>query len=205
MATPLSDERLAEIRERCDKATQGPWELEIKGADAAPLVIVWARYPHREGLHRHFITYTEYGEKPDPDVFQRNSDNYAFIAAARTDMPDLLAEVERLRALERDIYAALVAKQQEADRLAGDYVAIRAENQSLRDHHYDLRTEVARLRARNAELVAVLRSVEWGAGTWAYDYDGGRMIPTCPRCLGEKNYGHDDDCALDAALRASNE
>ena len=98
MATPLSDERLAEIRERCDKATQGPWELEIKGADAAPLVIVWARYPHREGLHRHFITYTEYGEKPDPDVLQRNSDNYAFIAAARTDMPDLLAEVERLRA-----------------------------------------------------------------------------------------------------------
>ena len=138
MTTPLSDERLAEIRERCDKATQGPWELEIKGADAAPLVIVWARYPHREGLHRHFITYTEYGEKPDPDVLQRNSDNYAFIAAARTDMPDLLAEVERLRALVPDLNAALVAKQQEGDRLAGDYVAIRAENQSLRDHHYSL-------------------------------------------------------------------
>ena len=103
MATPLSDERLAEIRERCDKATQGPWELEIKGADAAPLVIVWARYPHREGLHRHFITYTEYGEKPDPDVLQRNSDNYAFIAAARADMPDLLDEVERLRRLEEAV------------------------------------------------------------------------------------------------------
>jgi len=156
MATPLSDERLAEIRERCDKATQGPWELEIKGADAAPLVIVWARYPHREGLHRHFITYTEYGEKPDPDVLQRNSDNYAFIAAARTDMPDLLAEVERLR-------------------------------------------------ARNAALEGVLREVEWGAGTYVYDDDGGRMIPTCPRCLAEKREGHAPDCALDAALRASNE
>ena len=117
----------------------------------------------------------------------------------------LETEVERLRALERDLYAALVAKQQEGDRLAGNYVAIRAENQSLRDHHYDLRTEVARLRARNAELVAVLREVEWGAGTYVYDDDGGRMIPTCPRCLAEKREGHAPDCALDAALRASNE
>ena len=47
-------------------------------------------------------------------------------------------EVERLRALVRDLNAALVAKQQEGDRLAGNYVAIRAENQSLRDHHYSL-------------------------------------------------------------------
>jgi len=50
----------------------------------------------------------------------------------------LETEVERLRALVRDLNAALVAKQQEGDRLAGNYVAIRAENQSLRDHHYSL-------------------------------------------------------------------
>jgi len=78
-------------------------------------------------------------------------------------------------------------------------------DEDLLDEITALESELERLRARNAELVAVLRSVEWGAGTWAYDYDGGRMIPTCPRCLGENNYGHDDDCALDAALRGASE
>ena len=112
----------------------------------------------------------------------------------------LETEVERLRALERDIYAALVAKQQEADRLAGDYVAIRAENQSLRDHRYDLQTEVARLRARNAELVAVLREVEWVRDEEGYEYPD----RWCPRC--QKNEpNHSPDCALDAALRGADE
>ena len=78
-------------------------------------------------------------------------------------------------------------------------------DEDLLDEITALESELERLRARNAELVAVLREVAWGAGTWAYDDDGGRMIPTCPRCLGENNYGHDDDCALDAALRGADE
>ena len=69
----------------------------------------------------------------------------------------------------------------------------------------ELLAEVARLRARVAALEGVLRSVEWGTGTYVYDDDGGRMIPTCPRCLSTRNDGHYSDCALDAALRGADE
>lgn len=91
MATPLSEERIAEMREFWDGHEDG---------DTSDDRAVW-RFVHHASL-------------------------------------DLLDEVERLRALVRDLNAALVAKQQEGDSLAGHYVAIRAENQSLRDHHYSL-------------------------------------------------------------------
>lgn len=55
--------------------------------------------------------------------------------------------------------------------------------------------EITRLRARNAELVAVLREVEW-SGVRKED---GETI--CPTCLWLKDDGHAPDCALDAALR----
>ena len=122
MTTPLSDERIAEIRERCDKATPGPWSVDEESGDVW-VPSIWRSVAIIEDLDLPLVN-------PAADR--------AFIAAARTDMPDLLDEVERLRALVPDLNAALVAKQQEGDRLAGDYVAIRAENQSLRDHHYSL-------------------------------------------------------------------
>lgn len=62
MPEPLTDVDLAAIRERCDAAAPGPWELVA--AD-------WTITPHRA--------------------------DYVFIAAARTDVPRLLAEVERLQ------------------------------------------------------------------------------------------------------------
>lgn len=57
--------------------------------------------------------------------------------------------------------------------------------------------EVDRLRARNAELVAVLREVAW---------DDGVEGPRCCRLCGEyEDEGHAPDCALDAALRDAHE
>lgn len=64
-----------------------------------------------------------------------------------------------------------------------------------------MQAEIDRLRARNAELVAVLRSVEWGTNVWDYDDGGGCARPACPQCLAEWRDGHFADCALDAALR----
>lgn len=79
MTTPLSDERLAEIRAREQAATLGPWK--------ATRVYEITSHCLPDG---HLII----GEV-DEDGTRNDA---TFIAAARQDVPDLLAEVERLRA-----------------------------------------------------------------------------------------------------------
>ena len=74
-AEPMSPERLAEIRARVDAATPGPWHLdddgaEIKTPDHGTIADIW-----------------------EPTQESRNGE---FIAGARTDVPDLLAENDRL-------------------------------------------------------------------------------------------------------------
>lgn len=84
----MIDEQLAEIKARCEAATPGPWA-------------VGANNPYRD---RSAIYQTPDAQKVNPlrwqvaaicrEVRQCDSD---FIAHARTDIPALLAEVERLR------------------------------------------------------------------------------------------------------------
>lgn len=74
----LTKKRLAAIRARDAAATPGPWEAddwEIYGPDQS----VWV------------------GETCDSDDWNKSCANAEFIAHARTDVRDLLAEVERLR------------------------------------------------------------------------------------------------------------
>ena len=87
MTTPLSDERIAEIRERCDKATPGPWSVDEESGDVW-VPSIWRSVAIIEDLDLPLVN-------PAADR--------AFIAAARTDMPDLLDEVERLRRLEEAV------------------------------------------------------------------------------------------------------
>ena len=75
MADPMTDEQLAAIREREKAATPGPW-LRRHYTDCLPLI----KMPNDEIQD---ITRVE-----DAD----------FIAEARTDVPSLLDEVERLKA-----------------------------------------------------------------------------------------------------------
>ena len=80
----MTPDRLAEIKARVEAATPGPWRSEYSGAtgpvvmddEARTALDHIARCPH----------------------FRSHSDA-EFIAHARTDIPDLLAEVKRLRAL----------------------------------------------------------------------------------------------------------
>ena len=91
MATPLSDERLAEIRERCDKATQGPWAVDEESGDVW-VPSIWRSVAIIEDLDLPLVN-------PAADR--------AFIAAARQDVPALLDEVERLRSWLRECDAAI--------------------------------------------------------------------------------------------------
>ncbi len=70
--TELTEQRLSEIQARCDQATPGPW---VGRTSNGMPVIYQNGYP----VCMVFV----YGD---------NSDNAAFIANARQDIPDLLAE-----------------------------------------------------------------------------------------------------------------
>jgi hypothetical protein len=77
----LSDERLAEIEKRCAAATPGPWVQ-------ADLWLPWLQWLWSQARKA-------WGYTADPDFF--------FIAHARADAPALVAEVRRLRAVEREL------------------------------------------------------------------------------------------------------
>lgn len=74
----ISEERLAEIRERCEKATPGPWEWDERG---------WTI----EGSGKSIV-------ETDCRCYPPEDDDASFIIHARTDLPDLLAAYEALKA-----------------------------------------------------------------------------------------------------------
>jgi len=81
----MTSDRVAQITERCDKATEGPWE-------------------HRGEGHFSLFIETEYAEDPDGDELPQtvaiacySIQDADFIAHAREDIPYLLGEVARLK------------------------------------------------------------------------------------------------------------
>lgn len=100
---PLTLAEEAAIRERCEKATPGPWlayqsivrvrcnRKDIRGMKGAPVLL-------RAGQGIDL-------KLPDKDIFA----NVAFAAHARTDIPRLLAELDRLRAENARLTASLPA------------------------------------------------------------------------------------------------
>lgn len=83
-AEPMSDERLAEIRAREQAVPPAPWRSE----DDTRTLERWIL--SEDGTLEIGLGY----------VGNRTEDVAAFIVQARQDIPDLLAEVERLRAVE---------------------------------------------------------------------------------------------------------
>jgi hypothetical protein len=107
MSEPLSPDQLAEIAARAEAATPGPWRADsseiYQGDDEYKPDPAWI------------------GETCRADDFEGSRADAAFIAAARTDVPALLAEVDRLRAcnakLERVSDEALSERDALHDRL----------------------------------------------------------------------------------------
>lgn len=77
----LSPERLDDIQARCDAATPLPWNSYFEGRD--------------------FLGGGSIVQTPNFDIEIPGAkvEDFDFIAAARSDIPDLLAEVRRLRAI----------------------------------------------------------------------------------------------------------
>lgn len=88
-----TDEQLAAIRERCDKATEGPWkaEVEIDGIYAGrPTVVVSSK--RSSMLTRRVVNVSQTRK-----CVENEENNIEFIAHAREDIPLLLAEIEHLK------------------------------------------------------------------------------------------------------------
>lgn len=86
----MTDDDLEVIRQRSEKATRGPWRSMIEGRDHTSgdsFIMVG------EGPDRSDDIYVSFEGRAAPELDQD------FIAAARQDIPILLAEIDRLRGL----------------------------------------------------------------------------------------------------------
>ncbi len=139
MTTPLSPEYLAEIAARAEAATAGPWctdGAELYQGDEYAWDAFWV------------------GETCRADEADGGTADAAFIAAARTDVPALLAEVERLR-------KSVTYHQDRADRLSRQVSSVRRERRVA---------EVAARRLRLAWQSARMRAAgERQAAEWVRD------------------------------------
>jgi hypothetical protein len=95
----MNETRLAEIEERAAKATPGPWYTVDgiwRAATAPTWVIAGHNDPHLGKGVCDALEIMEWEEGEEPCYTQSDSD-MEFIAASRTDVPDLCAEVRRLQ------------------------------------------------------------------------------------------------------------
>lgn len=94
----MNAERIAEIRQRCEAATAGPWWIGTRKDSLSMLGRVLAKYDGESCVLADFNNY-----------FKEIADNKSFCCHARTDIPDLLAAVESLHAENARLRAALGA------------------------------------------------------------------------------------------------
>jgi len=96
----LTDERRAEIRARCDVATAGPWAIRHDDVIASTAELPIAHFDcERPQTYVARVCWNGHlGRNARPT--DEDKANEAFISNARQDIPDLLAEVDRLRAME---------------------------------------------------------------------------------------------------------
>lgn len=122
MTEPMTDERLAEIEKRIAKATPGPWRQEFLGGSST----IMAKAENYKRTDLRHPTYAFQGKEyciaelfiddnrsPNeplryrPDFVCFRHDDAGLIVAARNDIPDLIAEVKRLREREKVLSGSL--------------------------------------------------------------------------------------------------
>lgn len=125
---PLTEERIREIRERVEKATPGPWFTMNYCGIGDPEVDAMVRRHAGGGIDVKTVLIHEKDLVTGADFtkFYRAPQcaaDAAFIAAARQDVPDLLAEVTRLREREAVLARAVRLMQAEIDAQESNAIA----------------------------------------------------------------------------------
>jgi hypothetical protein len=85
----MTNEELQAIKERCEKATPGPWSISILDG---------VSYSMTDDAGRSFTQHWK-AYYMSPDNYKLVALDAEFIAHAREDVPALLAEIERLEQL----------------------------------------------------------------------------------------------------------
>lgn len=113
----MTDAELQAIRERCDRATSGPWDITVLWSSVGGRLreqpecqvhqsLVEYEIPRNIACRRFTGQSADFGSDEPPrdegEVGLRPEDA-AFIAHARADVPALLAEVDRLREMLRSV------------------------------------------------------------------------------------------------------
>jgi hypothetical protein len=108
---PLSGDELAEITARADSSTPGPWffrlldddwHMSLVAVTTSPATADDGRAPTKiavETIAATLVQHPRYVTVAD----ERWEENAKFIAHARTDVPRLVTEIKRLRALLADV------------------------------------------------------------------------------------------------------
>ena len=179
------------IRERCEAATPGPWEMrniEPEEYDAVTDEHFYIMAPMWEIAN---ITTWERIVEPG---WSREADiaDATFIAHARADIPALLDELTQLRELyadrERDLafeHAGRMKAEAEVERLREDNANLLEINTVVDNREAQLNSDLIRLRA-------ALNAVEWK--------DMGYSYHACPWCDCLVIDGHRADCQRQLAL-----
>jgi hypothetical protein len=103
----ITDKELEAIEQRAERATPGPWFVRRLDDEWAATLLAVSTSPGREGRTQRWPDFDE-GEIVAATLVQspnryvtvsdeRWDENADFIAAARSDIPRLIAEIRRLR------------------------------------------------------------------------------------------------------------
>ena len=104
MTNPMTPERLNQIKARYEAATEGPWTIGYNNPSGCPVVS-----PNVVSCNTAVIASVR-GLVTKP--------NTAFIAHARQDLPDCLAEIERLQKREIEWTKLLGSAKSDVERLS---------------------------------------------------------------------------------------
>lgn len=134
---PLTADQLAEIQARAEAATSGPWDFYDGDtyADVAADLKMTGRgsYSFREKVARledeNYWDDQAHEGDDDERAFEQMAANAVFIAHARTDVPALLAEVDRLKGQRKYLIEQLAKRDAEtgrADRAVREFLGAEA-------------------------------------------------------------------------------
>ena len=100
----MTDEELAAIEQRCESASPGPWEYYDNSFDGAIVSGLRAARPGERSAFNCGLIEGEWivGGEPNEGRLEIEDPNVIFIMHARSDVPALIAEVRRLRAVQSE-------------------------------------------------------------------------------------------------------
>jgi hypothetical protein len=91
----ITDEELDALERRADAATAGPWTSYIEGRNQGPGdSFIGTGDPVQTDMYIHYLEWPQDQQEANK---QRLANDMDFIAAARQDVPRLVAEVRRLK------------------------------------------------------------------------------------------------------------